>query len=327
MTMNITRRATLAGLSTLGFAPDAFAQAAKPEGTITVVHGFTPGGNVDLTARLIAERLAARLGQSVVVEPKPGAGGTTAAGYVSRSAPDGKTLFLVAGGHAVSAAIYKSLPYKPLEDFSWVSMLSDFPFVFVTYPDHPAKNLAEFIAMAKAKPGTLLSAHPGNGTGQHLALELFAATAGIKVQSVPYRGSPQAATDLLGKRLDAFMDNMTVVAEMVKDGRLRAFGITGPSRFFVLPNVPTFAEQGVAGYAVTSWLGLCGPAGIPAPMLSKLNEEVVASLKEPETIERLKKIGGEARPMTTDGFRSRVASDIAKWTKVVADARIPKVGG
>ena len=324
MTGKITRRLAIAGLSALGIAP-ALAQSARPQGTITIVHGFTPGGTVDLTARLVAERLGARLGQQVVVEPKPGAGGSTAAAQVARSAPDGATLFLAAGGHAVSAAIYNKLPYNALEDFSWVSMLSDFPFVFVTYPDHPAKNLREFIQMAKAKEGQLLCATPGNGTGQHLALELFAATADIKVQNVPYRGSPQAATDLLGQRLDAFMDNMTVVAEMVKDGRLRAFGITGPSRFFVLPDVPTFAEAGVPGYAVTSWLGLAGPAGIPQAMLAKLNAEVVALLKEPETVERLKKIGGEARPTTSADFRSRVASDIAKWTKTVADAGIARI--
>ncbi|MSP46733.1 MAG: tripartite tricarboxylate transporter substrate binding protein [Xanthobacteraceae bacterium] len=324
MTGKITRRSAIAGLSALGIAP-ALAQSARPEGTITIVHGFTPGGNVDLTARLVAERLGARLGQQVVVEPKPGAGGSTAAAQVARSAPDGATLFLAAGGHAVSAAIYNKLPYNALEDFSWVSMLSDFPFVFVTYPDHPAKNLREFIQMAKAKEGQLLCATPGNGTGQHLALELFAATADIKVQNVPYRGSPQAATDLLGQRLDAFMDNMTVVAEMVKDGRLRAFGITGPSRFFALPDVPTFAEAGVPGYAVTSWLGLAGPAGIPQAMRAKLNAEVVALLKEPETVERLKKIGGEARPTTSADFRSRVASDIAKWTKTVADAGIARI--
>jgi len=324
MTKTITRRAALAGLSALGVT-SALAQSARPEGTVTIAHGFTPGGNVDLTARLIADRLAARLGQPFVVEPRPGAGGSTAAASVARSAPDGKTLFLAAGGHAVSAAIYKSLPYRALEDFSWISMLSDFPFVFVTYPDHPAKNLAEFIAMAKARSGELLCAHPGNGTGQHLALELFAATAGIKVQSVPYRGSPQAATDLLGKRVDAFMDNMTVVAEMVRDGRLRALGTTGPSRFFVLPDVPTFAEQGVQGYAVTSWLGLAGPAGLPQPLVEKLNAETVAALAEPDTIERLKKIGGEARPTAPEAYRSRVASDIAKWTKVVADAGIERI--
>ena len=321
MSQSITRRAAIAGLSALGLAP-AFAQSG---GTITIAHGFTPGGNVDLTARLIAERLAVKLGQQVIVEPKPGAGGSTAAAQVARATPDGTTLFLVAGGHAVSAAIYNKLPFKSLEDFSWISMLSDFPFVFVTYPDHPAKNLAEFVAMAKADAGKLLCATPGNGTGQHLALELFAATAGIKVQHVPYRGSPQAATDLLGRRVDAFMDNMTVVGEMVKDGRARALGITGPSRFFVLPDVPTFAEAGVPGYAVTSWLGLAGPAAIPQPMLARLNAEVTAILTEPETIDRVKKIGGEPKPTTAEAFRTRVSSDIEKWTKVVADAGIARI--
>jgi tripartite-type tricarboxylate transporter receptor subunit TctC len=324
MSSQITRRAAVAGLATMTVAK-AVAQPARPEGTVTIAHGFTPGGNVDLTARLMADRLGMRLGQSVVVEPRPGAGGTTGAASVARARPDGKTLFLAAGGHAVSAAIYRSLPYRPLEDFSWISMLSDFPFVFVTYPDHPAKNLADFIAGARSGPGKLLCAHPGNGTGQHLALELFAATAGIKVQSVPYRGSPQAATDLLGKRVDAFMDNMTVVAEMVRDGRLRALGITGPSRFFVLPDVPTFAEQGVRDYAVTSWLGLAGPAGIPQPVLTRLNAQVVSILAEPETIDRLKKIGTEARPTTSEAYRARVASDIDKWTRIVASANIERI--
>jgi tripartite-type tricarboxylate transporter receptor subunit TctC len=327
MNSKISRRAAMAGLSAIAVAPNtqAFAQPARPEGTVTIAHGFTPGGNVDLTARLMADRLGTRLSQSVVVEPRPGAGGTTAAASVARAVPDGRTLFLAAGGHAVSAAIYKSLPYRPLEDFSWISMLSDFPFVFVTYPDHPAKNLGEFIAMAKARSGQLLCAHPGNGTGQHLALELFAATAGLKVQAVPYRGSPQAATDLLGKRVDAFMDNMTVVAEMVRDGRLRALGITGPSRFFVLPDVPTFAEQGVRDYAVTSWLGLAGPAGIAEPALTRLNAEVVSILAEPETIDRLKKIGTEARPTTSEAYRARVASDVEKWTRIVASAGIERI--
>ena len=141
------------------------------------------------------------------------------------------------------------------------------------------------------------------------------------MQHVPYRGSPQAATDLLGKRIDAFMDNMTVVAEMVKDGRLRALGITGPSRFFVLPDVPTFAEAGVPGYAVTSWLGLAGPAGIPQPMIARSTPRSSPILNEPETIERLRKIGGEPRPTTPDGFSARVASDIEKWTKVAVAGR------
>jgi tripartite-type tricarboxylate transporter receptor subunit TctC len=324
MTKEITRRAAMAGLSAIGIAP-AVAQSARPEGAITIVHGFTPGGNVDLTGRLVAERLGARLGQQIVVEPKPGAGGTTAAAHVARAAADGTTLAIIPGGHAVSAAIYNKLPYRQVEDFTWITMLTDFPFVFVTYPDHPAKTLGDFIRIAKTQGTRPLCATPGNGTGQHLALELFAAMSGIKVQAVPYRGSPQAATDLLGKRVDAFMDNMTVVAEMVRDGRLRALGITGPSRFFALPDVPTFSESGVPGYAVTSWLGLGGPAGIAPQLIARFNTEMVAILREPETVERLRKIGGDVRPTTPEGFRSRVASDIEKWTKVVADAGIERI--
>jgi tripartite-type tricarboxylate transporter receptor subunit TctC len=322
MTTTLTRRLALAGLTAAVTAPSV---VRAQSGNITIVHGFTPGGNVDLTGRLVAERLGAKLGRQIVVEPKPGAGGTTAAAQVARSAPDGSTLAILPGGHAVSAAIYKSLPYKPVDDFTWVGMLTDFPFVFVTYPDHPAKNLAEFIRMAKTQENKLLCATAGNGTGMHLALELFAATAGIKIQHVPYRGSPQAATDLLGKRVDAVMDNMTVVAEMVRDGRMRAFGITGPARFFSLPDVPPIAEAGVPGYSVTSWLGLGGPAGIPAPLVARMNAELQSILAEPETVDRLKKIGGEVKPTTPDGFRDRVASDIAKWTKVVADAGIERI--
>jgi tripartite-type tricarboxylate transporter receptor subunit TctC len=321
MTRTITRRAAIAGLSAIGVAP-ACAQSAKPEGTITIVHGFTPGGNVDLTARLVAERLAAKLGQQVVVEPKPGAGGSTAAAQVARAAPDGTTLFLVAGGHAVSAAIYNKLPFRSLEDFSWISMLSDFPFVFVTYPDHPAKNLVEFIAMAKADAGKILCATPGNGTGQHLALELFAATAGIKIQHVPYRGSPQAATDLLGRRVDAFMDNMTVVGEMVKDGRARALGITGPSRFFVLPDVPTFAEAGVPGFEWRTWASFVVPLGTPKPIVERLNTELVKAVNAPEVREKLIAQGLEPIGSSPATVTKWTGEGLARMKDIVQRAKI-----
>ena len=325
MTTRITRRTALAGLSATIAGPAVASSALAQSGTVTIIHGFTPGGNVDLTARLVAEKLGARLGQNIIVEQRIGAGGTTAAAAVARANPDGTTLWIATGGHAVSAAIYSKLAFRPLEDFSWITMLSDFPFVLVTYPDHPAKDLADFIRMAKAENNKLLVATAGNGTGMHMALELFAATAGIKVQHLPYRGSPQAATDLLGKRVDAFMDNMTVVAEMVRDGRLRALGITGPSRFFTLPDAPTIAEAGVPGYAVTSWLGLAGPAGMPPALVARINAEMTAILKDPATLDRLKVIGSDPRPTTPEAFRDRVASDIEKWTKVVADAGIQKI--
>ena len=321
----LTRRSVLTGLSALAVAPAATPVHAQSGRPITMMHGFTPGANVDLVARLVADNLSKRLGQPFVVEPRPGAGGTTSAAAVARAAPDGTTLTILPGGHAVSAAIYKQLPYNAIEDFSFISMLTDFPFILVTYPDHPAKTIADVIRMAKADEGKLTCATAGNGTGMHLAFELFAATAKAKIQHVPYRGSPQGITDLLAKRIDFQMDTPTVLLPFIDDGRLRAIGVTGPKRFFSVPDVPTVAEQGVQGYSVTSWLGVAGPAGLPSAFVSKVNAEIKAILTEPATIERLRGFGSEIMPTTPEGFKARVAEDVAKWTKVVADANIPRV--
>ena len=317
----LTRRSVLSGASALAIAP-AFAQGGR---TITLMHGFTPGANVDLVARLVADNLSKRLGQPIVVESRPGAGGTTSAATVAREAPDGGTLTVLPGGHAVSAAIYKQLPYNSVADFSFISMLTDFPFILVTYPDHPARSIADVIRTAQADEGKLTCATAGNGTGMHLAFELFVAMARAKIQHVPYRGSPQGITDLLAKRIDFQMDTPTVLLPFIKDGRLRAIAVTGSQRFFAVPDVPTIAESGVPGYVVTSWLGVAGPAGLPAPFVTRINAEITAILAEPAVIERLREFGSETMPTTPDGFKARVAEDVAKWTKVVADANIPRV--
>ena len=317
----LTRRSVLSGASALAIAP-AFAQGGR---TITLMHGFTPGANVDLVARLVADNLSKRLGQPIVVESRPGAGGTTSAATVARAAPDGSTLTVLPGGHAVSAAIYKQLPYNSVADFSFISMLTDFPFILVTYPDHPAQSIADVIRTAQADEGKLTCATAGNGTGMHLAFELFVAMAKAKIQHVPYRGSPQGITDLLAKRIDFQMDTPTVLLPFIKDGRLRAIAVTGSQRFFAVPDVPTIAEAGVPGYKVTSWLGVAGPAGLPAPFVTRINAEIAAILAEPAVIERLREFGSETMPTTPDGFKARVAEDVAKWTKVVADANIPRV--
>jgi tripartite-type tricarboxylate transporter receptor subunit TctC len=316
----LTRRAALAGLSALAVTP-AFAQGGP---TITMMHGFTAGANVDTVARLIAEQLGKRLGQSIVVEPRPGAGGTTGAAAVARSAPDGTTLAILPGGHAVSAAIYNKLPYDAVNDFTFISMLTDFPFILVTHPDHPAKTVADVIRSAQADEGKLTCATAGNGTGMHLAFELFVAMARAKIQHVPYRGSPQALTDLLAQRIDFQVDTPTALMPLIKEGKLRAIAVTGPGRFFMLPDTPAIADT-VNGYAVTSWLGLAGPAGLPAPFVQKVNGEVRAILADPAVVERLRGLGSDARPTTPEGFRERVADDVAKWTKVVAEAKIPRV--
>jgi len=293
--------------------------------TITMMHGFTPGANVDIVARLISEHLSRRLGRQIVVEPRPGAGGTTSAAAVARSAPDGTTLTVLPGGHAVSAAIYKQLPYNAVDSFSFISMLTDFPFILVTYPDHPAKSVQDVIKSAQADPGKLTCATAGNGTGMHLAFELFAAMAKAKIQHVPYRGSPQAITDLLAKRVDFQVDTPAALMPFIADGRLRPIAVTGSKEFFLLPKVPTIADGGVPGYSVTSWLGVAGPAGLPTAFVNKVNQEIKAILAEQEVIERLRKLGSDVVPTTPEGFRNRVAEDVAKWTKVVADANIPRV--
>jgi tripartite-type tricarboxylate transporter receptor subunit TctC len=320
-TTTITRRTALAGLSAIAATP-AWAQSGR---TISILHGFTPGANVDIVARLIAENLSKRLRQPIIVEPRPGAGGTTSAAAVARAAPDGATLTILPGGHAVSAAIYKQLPYDAVASFSFISMLTDFPFILATYPDHPVKTIGDVIAAARADETKLTCATAGIGTGMHLAFELFVAMAKIKIQHVPYRGSPQAITDLIGKRIDFQMDTAAALMPLIKVGKLRAVAVTGTKRFFPIPDVPTIADSGVPGYAVTSWLGLAGPAGLPAELVGGLNAEVKAILADAVVVERLHAIGSDVVPTTPDAFRARVADDVAKWTKVVADANIPRV--
>jgi tripartite-type tricarboxylate transporter receptor subunit TctC len=321
--MTITRRAALAGLSALAASPTAaYAQSGRP---ITIMHGFTPGANVDITARLIAEHLSKRLGQTVVVETRPGAGGTVSAAAVARSAPDGLTLAILPSGHAVSAAMYKQLPYNAAEDFSFISMLTQNPFIFVTYPDHSAKSITDVVKAAQSDPGKLTYATAGNGTGMHLASELLVSMAKAKIQHVPYRGSPQAITDLIAKRVDFQMDTPQLLLPFLADGRVRAIAVTTPARFFALPDVPTVEESGLSGYSVTGWLGIAGPRGLPAEFVSKLNAEVRSILADPAVIARLRTLGGEPVPTTPEAFKARVVDDVAKWTKVVADANIPRV--
>src|SRR5262249_55570154 len=229
-----------------------------------------------------------RLGQPVVVETRPGAGGTTSAAAVARATPDGSTLAILPSGHAVSPAMYKQLAYDAVNDFSFISMLTENPFILVTYPDHPAKTVPDVVRAAQADPGKLTYATAGNGTGMHLAAELLVSMGALKIQHVPYRGSPQAITDLIAKRVDFQMDTPQLLLPFLSDGRVRAIAVTGPSRFFALPDVPTVAEGGLQGYSVTGWLGIAGPAGLPADFVQKVNAEVKAILAEPDVIQRLR---------------------------------------
>src|SRR5215813_9356554 len=279
-----------------------------PDRPITMLHGFPPGGPTDLVARIVADGLTRRLGQRVVIESKPGASGTTAAALAARAAPDGYTLFAIPSGHAFAAATYKTLPYRTIDDFAMISMFTEYPYLLATYADHSMRTVADLIALARTRSTPLLYGTPGNGSGPHLAVELLAKESQVRLQHVPYRGSAPAA-----------------LIEFVRDGRLRALAVTGGRRFFALPDVPTIGEAGVSGYVVTGWQGLLAPAGLPATIVDRLNAEVVAILKEPTVVERLRALGNDPRPTTPDEFRARIADDIAKWTAVVDASNFERI--
>ena len=318
----LTRRTVLAGLTTfVAIHPDT----AWPSRPITLVHGFAAGGPTDTVARIIAEGLTTRLRQQVVVDPRPGASGTTAAGQVARAVPDGYTLIAIPGGHATAEALYKKLPYKTIDDFSMISMASEYPFVFVTYADHKIQTVADLINNARSQKIPLLYGSPGIGSVHHLAIELLAKMADVQLQHVPYRGSAQVITDLLGKRIDFMIDPPTLLIEFLRSGKLRPLAVTGATRFFSLPDVPTVSEAALPGYVVTSWQGLAGPAGIAASVADRLNSVVADILTEPAAVERLKALGNNPRPSSRDEFKARVVADIDKWTGVVAAAHIERI--
>ena len=319
-----TRRTVLAGLAAVLTTPGR-SDTGWPNRPITLVHGFAPGGPTDTVARIVAEELSKRLGQQVVVDGRPGASGTTAAGQVARAAPDGYTLIAIPGGHATAEVLYRRLPYRTVNDFSMISMTSEYPFAFVTYSDHTIRTMADLIGTARSRKTPLLYGSPGIGSVHHLSVELLASMANIRLQHIPYRGSAQTVTDLIGKRIDFMIDAPTLILEFVRNGRLRALGVTGASRFFSLPNVPTISETALPGYVITSWQGLAGPVGMPASIVDRLNGEMAEILAEPVVIERLRNLGNDPKFSSPGEFRARVVADIEKWTGVVAAANIERI--
>jgi tripartite-type tricarboxylate transporter receptor subunit TctC len=299
------------------------AQAAWPERPITLLHGFGAGGNADVTARVVAERLSERLGQKVVVEPKPGAGGRVAAGFVARAPADGYTLFMLPGGHASGAAMQEQMSYHPTDDFTFIGLVTEIPFIVATYPEHAIKTVPDLVAAAKQSAEPIVFATSGTGTGQHFAAELFAAMAGIKLKHLPSQGGTAVPTMLLGKHIELGFEPPPTLLELLKDGKLRAIATTGPKRFFALPDVPVIAET-IPGYQVTSYFGLAGPPSLPADVVKRLNAETVSMTTDPKTVEKLKILGSTPLSSTPEGFKERVASDIQRWRKLVADAGIKR---
>jgi tripartite-type tricarboxylate transporter receptor subunit TctC len=296
-----------------------------PNRPITLLHGFAAGGSTDILARIIAEGLTKHLGQPVIVEARPGAGSTAATSQVARVAPDGHTLILLTGSNPIAAALYRSLPYRTVDDFSMIGFVVEYPYVLVTYRDHSIRNLADLLATARSRSGRLLYGTAGTGSGPHLGIEHFCKLANIQLQHVPYRGGAPAATDLIGKQIDLVCDPPTNLLEFIKDGRFRALGVTGARRFFSLPEIPAMAEVGVPGYEVTSFCGLAAPAGLPTVLVARLNGAIAAVVKEFAVIERLHALGVEPRTSSPDEFKGFIVAEIAKWSSVVASANIERL--
>jgi tripartite-type tricarboxylate transporter receptor subunit TctC len=269
-------------------------------------------------ARLIAPKMAEALGQPVVVDNKPGAGGQIGAAEVSRAAPDGYTLMLDAANHAVNPSLYENkLPYDPKRAFLAISLLVRFPNMLVVTPSFPAKDVKELIALAKAKPGTIAFASSGNGSAQHLAAELFRQQAGLEMTHIPYKGGGPALNDVIGGQVPVFFANMASGLAHVKGGKLRALAVTGNKRSPALPEAPTMAEAGLAGYEVYEWNAIFAPAGTPSPIIVRLAEAITKALQSPDVQERVASLGGEIAalgPVETTRF---VREQTELWGRVV----------
>jgi len=320
----LTRRTFIVGLSAVAAMP-ARSEGTWPIRPITLVHGFPPGGPVDTLSRILADPLSKRLGQQIIVEARPGATGTTAAGQVARAAPDGYTLTAIPATFPTSAAIFRALPYRPLDDFTFISTTAEYPLVIVTRADHPIRTLPGLISQAQSQKTPLQYATAGAGSIQHLTMELFAKMADIRLQHIPYRGGAPAIVDLLGKQVDLLIDPPTALVKLIEDGKLRPLAVSSAERFFGLPSVPTVAEAGFPEFAVTAYQGLAGPAGLPPALVERLNGDLAAVLADKTVIEQLRKVGNYPRPSSTEEFKARLAGDITRWTKVVAEANIERI--
>src|SRR3954452_4846381 len=269
------------------FMGAAGAQDAYPSRPVRFILPFPPGGGTDILGRVIAERLSANLGQPVVTENRGGAGGNVGAEAAAHSAPDGYTLVLVAPSLAISPSLYAKLNYDPVKDFAPVTLVGTVPNVMVTNPSVPARTLAEFIALAKSKPGGMNFGSGGNGTSNHLAGELFNIVAGVRLVHVPYKGVNLAMNDVMSGEVHLVVIGIPAAAPHIKAGKLRALAVIDSKRAAALPDVPTAAEAGLPDFDVTTWYGVLGPAGTPRPIVTRLNAEIVKAMKSPEMTAKL----------------------------------------
>ncbi len=303
-------------------AHGADAAADYPAKPIRILVGFTPGGGPDITARYIAQKLTDASKQQVIVDNRPGAGGTIAANAVARASPDGYTLLSVSSAHAVAAAIYSKLPYDASKDLAGITETVSSSYVLVVAPSLGIRSVGELLAAAKAKPGQLNFSSAGVGSGTHFAAEMFKAMAAIDVVHVPFKGIPESLTETMTGRVQFFMAPIANAVNLVREGKLAGLAVSSARRDPLLPDLPTVAEAGVPGYETILWFGLLTSSGVPRPIVTKLNREIVRILGEPETRQRWTPVGLNPRPTAPEAFDKLVRDDIAAFTKIARVANI-----
>ena len=313
------RRALLSCLALAGAAVLApTAQAADwPDKPIQLVIPYPPGGSADLLGRPLALQLQQQLKQSVVLEYKPGAGGTLASQYLARARPDGYTFLMVLAAHAINDSLYPKLPYDTRKDFAPVSLVATLPMVVAGSAKLPARNISELIQAAKAAPGKLTFGSAGNGNTGHLAAEYFSSMAGIQMTHVPYKGSAGVVNAMLAGDIDLTFDSISTSMPHIRNGRMHALAVTSPQRSALAPEVPTIQEQGVAGFDVTGWYAIIAPAATPLAIRQKLSEEIAAALKQPALQSQMAAGGYDPVGSTPQALQSHIDSEIVRWAKVV----------
>lgn len=308
----------------LGLALAANALAAEPDYPVRplrIVTGFPAGGNTDIIARAMAQKLTERVGQQVIVENRPGAGSMIGTDYVAKATPDGYTLLLVSGAVTTQAAVMKKLPFDALRDFAYISNAVSYPFALVIKPDAPMQTVHDLIAVAKKSPGKLNYASVGIGSVYHLATELFNAMSHVEMTHIPFKGGAEPMLELMSGRIDIVFETLTGAFPFLQSGKIRALAVTSAERSLQLPNVPTVA-QSLPGYEVTSFSGFAAPRGTPPERITRLNREMRAALEQADIRKRFTDLGGTVTPTTPEEFARHVTSEIAKWKKIASAKKI-----
>lgn len=320
--MKISRRRTLGATAALALMPGLGHAQAYPSKPVRLIVPYSAGGGADTTARLIAPKLQEALGQTIVVENKPGAGGMIGDEIVAKAAPDGHTLLIGAFAHAVNPSLFPRMPFRTPGDFAPVSLLVTVPELMVITPSHPAKTVAELVALAKAQPGKLSYASSGNGSAQHLAAELFKMRTGTDIQHVPYKGGALAVADVAAGHVPFYFGNMSAALPQARGGRVRALAVTSAARSPAAPDVPTLAEAGVPNCEISEWNALIAPAGTPPVVIARLHAEIARIMRLEEIKAKFADLGAAAIGSTPEELAAFLRVETAKWAEVVKAANI-----